>query len=103
MSQPLLGGSRTPGAPKMRVLPIAKTLSRMQSCFAVFWMQSMQIFLLFQISIMDGWMRKADGSECRVQGGGLKEFPELRTVPREGGLMPSSDQLQAKSIGYRGN
>ena len=27
--QPLLAGSRTPGAPKMRVLPIAKLLSRM--------------------------------------------------------------------------
>ena len=81
--QTLLGASRAPGAPKMRVLTIAKTLSRMQSCFAVFWMQSMHIFGLLRISIMDGWTRKADGSQCRVQGGRLQEFPELWTLPRE--------------------
>ena len=98
--QPLLGASRAPGAPKMRVLPIAKTLSRMQSCFAVFWMQSMHIFGLLRISIMDGWRRKADGSECREAG--CRNFLNCELFPGRRAAMPSNNQLQPESIGYIG-
>ena len=99
--QPLLGASRTPVAPKMRDLPIAKTLSRMQSCFAVFWMQGMHIFGLLRISIMDGWRRKADGSECKEAG--CRNFLNCELFPGRRAAMPSNGQLQPESIGYGGN
>ena len=64
----------------------------MQSWLAVCWMQSMHIFVIFRIGIMDGWTRKAARSECRQgvarQVKGICSSLNCELFPGRGGLLP---------------
>ena len=75
---------------------LAKALSRMQSWLAVCWMQSMHIFVIFRIGIMDGWTRKAARSECRQgvarQVKGICSSLNCELFPGRGGLLPAASR-----------